>query len=373
MPPKKKDKKKKKEEDEEVGYDVNTMTTDELKKYARMLEKGIEEMRKHCSFYRSSGDKLAQFYQLRQQDLLEMENELLCKDIEMEDLQLKVQQEINDKEQGLNYREFSSIQHEKMVNSDTETKIAHLAQRHQKELNRLKEEFIESEKVLEVNSRRVHLAKRAAMYSAAEKIQDLEEHQEKLIEKNTEAFTKMLEDTTFDLKFNIELIETEALETKRIAEHKFRNSCLSYKEQLHEYYKNITKEDLAVIKELKQKIHELEESIKKSKSKLKYIISENRDLETNSERKSGRGTKKLDSAKVIGNDIVISKDFYRQRKIEKLRKENEVLEKEIDRVEKETDNLRCQFTDSLRKIRDSAERKAKLLENKIDVLFDYTN
>ncbi|KAF8787203.1 Alcohol dehydrogenase class-3 like protein [Argiope bruennichi] len=86
MPPKKKekDKKKKGEEEEVVGYDVKIMDISDLRQYAHMLEKDIDNMREYCTFFQKTEDKLVDVYRRRQEELKEREDSILEKNIELE-------------------------------------------------------------------------------------------------------------------------------------------------------------------------------------------------------------------------------------------------------------------------------------------------
>ncbi|GBM43186.1 hypothetical protein AVEN_50105-2 [Araneus ventricosus] len=173
----------------------------------------------------------------------------------------------------------------------------------------------------------------------------------------------MLEEGSQINRLAMKTIETEAQEAKRKAEQEFRNACGSYKQKLQDYYKEITRQDLQAIKDLASKTKNLETTIQSLKTRLREVQEQNASLQADSRQK--RPTKYIPGHSRIDSKTKLAMKFQKERRIDELKKENDLLQDKIKAVEEETVNLRRRFTQALYKVRQSAEMKTRFLESKL--------
>ncbi|GBM43184.1 hypothetical protein AVEN_50105-1 [Araneus ventricosus] len=364
MPPKKeKDKKKKGEEEEVVGYDVKIMNISELKQYAHMLEKDIENMRECCTFFQKTEDKLVDVYRRRQEELKQKEDSILAKNIEMEKLRLDVQRKIQEKRQRPKYTEYACEKEIGSQVSEMNEKLEEGHHIHKNEQDQLRMKMMDKERELEAETKKIQMARKTAVENNSKKLKEMDEYERNLLEKSIKAFVAMLEEGSQINRLAMKTIETEAQEAKRKAEQEFRNACGSYKQKLQDYYKEITRQDLQAIKDLASKTKNLETTIQSLKTRLREVQEQNASLQADSRQK--RPTKYIPGHSRIDSKTKLAMKFQKERRIDELKKENDLLQDKIKAVEEETVNLRRRFTQALYKVRQSAEMKTRFLESKL--------
>ncbi|GIY08674.1 dynein regulatory complex subunit 4 [Caerostris darwini] len=364
MPPKKDAKKK--VEEAPIGYNVAVMSTAELKQYAHSLEKEIETMRGYCSFFQKSEDELADINRKRQSELKQKTESILEKDLEMEKLRLDVENNIKERRHCPKYYEFANEEKVDRQASETASKLEESLRQHQDEQLRMKLDMLDRELELEAETKKIQIARKAATENNNKKLQDMDNHERNLLESSIEAFVATLEKGREINRLAMKTIQGEALEGRRKAEREFRNVCFSYKHKLKDYYKQITKQDLDAIKDLAGKVKKLEATIQSTKLQLQDVQQKNAVLQ---ETKRPQGPKRyVPGPSRISSKLKLAMKREKEKKIERLKKENDALLEKIKETEEETVNLRKHFTQTLYKVRQSAELKTKFLEKKLQAL-----
>ncbi|XP_055941742.1 uncharacterized protein LOC129971790 [Argiope bruennichi] len=365
MPPKKKekDKKKKGEEEEVVGYDVKIMDISDLRQYAHMLEKDIDNMREYCTFFQKTEDKLVDVYRRRQEELKEREDSILEKNIELEKMRVDVQRKIQEKRQRPKYTEYACEKRIDLQKSEMNQKLEENNHMYQNKQNQLKMKMMDKERELEAETKKIQMARKTAVENNSKKLKEMDENERNLLEKSIKAFVAMLEEGSQINRLAIKTIESEAQEAKRKAEQEFRNACGSYKQKLQDYYKEITRQDLQAIKDLTYKAKNLETTIQSLKSRLQEVQQQNASLKAASHPK--KPTKYIPGHSRIDPKTKLAIKLQKEKKMDELKKENNLLQNKIKAVEDETVNLRRHFTQVLYKVRQSAEMKTRILERKL--------
>ncbi|GFR03281.1 GAS domain-containing protein [Trichonephila clavata] len=359
MPPKKKKDKKKVEKVE--PYNVEVMSIGELKEYVNMLEKDIETLRNYMTFHQKSEERLADVNMRRQEELKLKEKQILAKDIEMGKLAVSVQHKVKEKRQWPKYDEFVNEQRVDRLASQTAVELEKDVQHHQDKKQQLNAKMTEKETELEAEAKKIQMGRMAAMKKNSKRLKDMDRHERDLLEKSIKAFVAMLEEGSQMNRLALKNIQTEALGNRRRTEEQFRTDCRSYREKLHEYYKQITRNDLKVIKETENKLKTLEKDIQAKQLQLQQIQKRNALLKTISYQKSSNRYKFVRSKTNSKTKLKLQKDT----EISQLKKENALLLEQIQNIEKETVQLRRNFTQSLYKVRQSAEMKTVFLEKKL--------
>ncbi|KAG8173526.1 hypothetical protein JTE90_008871 [Oedothorax gibbosus] len=355
MPPKKKDKK----QEPLVEYDVSLMNTEELKAYARMLEQEIEAFRDFNGFYLQAEDKMAGVLRTRQEHVQQMSEEIVKKDVEVEELKSEIQRKLDEREEEKIYHDFVSDKRKKFqkVNSKL-TEDLHFNQYHQEIEKRLHDNDIK----FEAEKKEMQMARKEEMEKNTEKIRNTKDYEESLWNNAIEKLDDNLTETVTFYELALDTIKAEALEAKRRGENSFDKTCQSYKQRLKDYFKQNIRKDLDVLKNLEMKAMKLRSSIESTKLQMTQLNTEHlKSAEIENSSSSFELVQPQTEYKKM--DVPVA---HKNRKIEKIRNENKILEKKIKVTEDETDKLRDKFTQTLYKIRQSAEKEAKLLEEKLN-------
>lgn len=369
MPPKKQPDKKKGKVDEPAGYNMNVMTLDQLKQYARLLEGEIEDMRKHCNFYQKTEDELVELLRIAEEDLKYDEEVLLLKDVELEKLKVNFLNHLREKRQLPKYMEHTSSEEKEKLSAKISARLEEEENRHISKTKKLKSILLEKNRQLEALKIKVEMGRREAKERNEECLRDMGFSLEKVLEKAIERYGHAKKEAEVEFKQALEMINFEAREGKIRGERNFNEACMSFKQKLHNYYKEITKQDLETIKKLKNKIVEIEESIKKSKSLLEKAKEEEKELKQNAKFKINNRNSGI-AVKYDAGPFRLMEAVKIHNKTEKLALDNQNLEKQIKDITEKTKNLKREFTTALGKVRDSAEMKVEFLDKKLNFIVD---
>lgn len=276
---------------------------------------------------------------------------------------------MREKRQWPKYMEHTRITRRDKLSSATCDSMEEEVNRHLQETERLKSILQEKDRQVEALRVKTEIARRETLEKNEQCIQDMGEHQKNLLEQSVKMFDTVLQETDADFRQAKEIITCEAREAKIMAERAFNDACEGFKEKLHDYYKQITKQDLDTVKKLKREIKKVEEGIENSKFLMQEALKENKALKecagANLPKKGSKTVAKFDAGPLKMIEAVKA-----HNKIEQLALANQNLEEQIKNVMDKTFNLRRQFTLGLKKVRDSAERKVEILHRKLAYILD---
>ena len=212
--------------------------------------------------------------------------------------------------------------------------------------------------------------RREAKEKTEEYLKDMDTSHKNVLEQAIERYSQAKKDAEDEFKQALEIIILEAREGKIRGERKLNEVCGAFKQKLHNYYKDTTKQDLNAIKKLKNKIADVEESIKKSTLLLEEAKKENKEWKQKAKFKIENGNKREIVAKFNACPLKLMKALKIHEKTEKLALENQNLLKQIKSITEQTTNLRRHFTTALGKVRDSAEMKVAFLDKKLNFILE---
>ncbi|GFY75463.1 GAS domain-containing protein [Trichonephila inaurata madagascariensis] len=336
MPPMQKMGKNKMKDEKIEGYDVRVMNISEMREYARMLERDIETMRCYKNLYQMIGDHLGEAYKLRQEGMKRKQEEILAKDVEM---QLKgkecAKEELFTERPAseMTFRQEEGFSRERDKQNQVTGRI----------MRTLK---------LEAEDKAIEIERKAAMEKNKLRNMDGKKH---FLENTIEPFVEIMEEGQQLTRLVSETIQDEALESSR---KEFRDVCTSYKEKLHEYYKELIRQDVEDIRNAKYKAENLEAAFKSTQSLLKETQQ--------------KALLKVNTYKPYQSEANSITELKLQKvaEIDRLKKENAMLLEQIQNVEKEIVQLRKAMTPVLYKIRQSADMKTAILKKKFKSFSD---
>lgn len=298
------------------------------------------------------------------------EDTILSKDVEIEKLKLKLLKHLKEKKQWPGYMEYSGSVKAEKLSQETNSKLEQEETRHLQETQRLKQILQEKDRKLEALRVKIEMARKETQEKNEEYLKAMQDHQKNLLEEAIKKFDTAAEEAHREFVDARETLELEAREGKISGERRLNDACANFKQKLHEYYKEVTRQDLDTIKKLKQDIKRVEENIEKSKLRLKQAREENNFQKTIPKPRFPRPHYSQIFANHDANEVKMTEAFRTHNRLEKLTLKNQELERQIKAVTEETLNLRKQFTLALKRVRDSAEMKATVLERKLNAIMD---
>lgn len=298
------------------------------------------------------------------------EDDIRRKDVELEKLQMKFLKHLQEKMQWPKYVEHSKWSRKERISSDTDTRLYLEQERHFQEKERLKGILREKEKQLESLRIKIEMSRRESKESNEVYLRDMDDYQKSLMKKAIERFDSSKQETMEEFQRAKEILETRAQEDKIQSEESFRVACEAFKRKLQDYYKEVTKQDFEMIKNLKQSIRKVERNIIHSRLQLEKAQNENKDLKVVSRAKTAK--REIDDSNSVARSNASPFKLTQALKMhvdtEKLSIENQNLLEQINDLTEKTNNLRRQFTSTLRKVRESAEVKSFILEKKLNFI-----
>ncbi|XP_035208575.1 uncharacterized protein LOC118183215 [Stegodyphus dumicola] len=332
MPP------KKEPEEEITGYNIEILSTEELKQYARLLESEIEALRKHCSFFQAAEDAVAEHLRIGE----EKKKSLLAKDVELEKLRLKACQKLSEKRQWPPYENVANEQKQNRRSSATRALLLKEEQRHAEEEAHLKCLLREKNQHLEASLTTAQMARNETKKRIDRSLQEMNSRQRELFENSVSTFVKVMMEGSREFQISIEELEKEAAEGRIQGQKAFTDACENFRNELLGYYKNITKQDLQVIKKLQEEISDLKTVLQNYKTFLLDIQLQNAEIS------QIKVQPEVFRRKVYNQSTKIISDLERQKKIEQMAYENQLLEEKIQIMMKKSDELRS-WNENVRK------------------------
>merc|ERR1719265_2480527 len=200
----------------------------------------------------------------------------------------------------------------------------------------------------------------------------------KTFEQNHEALVSQYENQVEQLKIDLEL--RRKVEIHEIEERKnqhINELLFNHQEAFDEiktYYNDITHDNLQLIRELKDEIHDMREREKKNQKRMALLTQENKDLTEPLLKKQEEQRELEEKLKSYTKDKMALKNLRAHNKqfverIQEAKQEYHGTQEKFRKIEKERDDLYKRFQKAVREIQRKAELgKNSVLEKKLDVI-----
>ncbi|TPX34391.1 hypothetical protein SmJEL517_g02952 [Synchytrium microbalum] len=338
----------------------------------KVLEESVKQ-KEERNFYQLERDKIADFWEISKQELVDTRAELLNKDRELEEQEEKHQVEIKVYKQKVKHLLY-----------EYQNNVAHLQADSERALQHDQDEHAGQEAALRRDSRALslELRERSLVHEAA--VRDLKLKHDAEIAKLRADFDRHARELHARYERRSKNVREE-LEVKRKAEihevEERKNGQINALMRGHEkafaeiknYYNDITLNNLALINSLKEQVEEMKKKEERSEKLMADITAENKRL-------SEPLTAALNECESLKRQL-LSHEKDRQalastkarlkvteEKFKQLEWEHEVLTQRFERAQKERDELYEEFVERIQGVQQKTAFKNLILEKKVESL-----
>merc|ERR1719335_1115437 len=194
------------------------------------------------------------------------------------------------------------------------------------------------------------------------------------LEVNHQQLVEQYEEQVKELKQDLEL--RRAVEIHEIEERKNQhiNDLLTNHQEafdrIKSYYNDITRDNLQLIRSLKDDIHEMRQKEKQNQKKMHQLTVENKNLSQPLAEQEELRAKLTEDLKMYNKDKMAlrnlkARSVQLEEKIKECRTEYRLMEEKLRKLEKERDDLQRKFAKGVKEIKRRAEFKNLVLEKQL--------
>ncbi len=363
-------KKKEKEEEKEQVGEFDNMDLDMLREVVPMLEQQLDKSMLDRNYVQLERDAIQQFFDITKREVSEISLALNTKDREMALMDDNHRVELRVYQQKVKHLEYenrnniktivmdgtSMLETEKKSHEDQQRELLRLKE--QKKFEKMEVELVNANKVSEVKaSHEKQLVKLREQF-----IDGLTE-----LESRCEARLKALEQD-LELRRRVEVHEVEERKNQHINDL-IKNHKKAFG-QMKNYYNDITSGNLQLIKNLQKQIAELKARATNNKKLLLDYVQENQKLSEPLSKVSVEIAQLQSDLKERSKDHMALRNATSRlnamnKQTTNLKSQQRELEENYAKVEKERDEIYNSFEESIRKIQQQSEFRNQTLEQRL--------
>mmetsp|Transcript_5086 Transcript_5086/g.19066 ORF Transcript_5086/g.19066 Transcript_5086/m.19066 type:complete len:418 (-) Transcript_5086:1747-3000(-) len=354
---------------------IAALTLPDLKDLTGAQQQSLEQSKKDRNFYQLERDKIFDFLSITKDELNELRDTLKLKDREVEANEEKHQIELKVYKQKVRHMTYEHKITMDRLKIENDTHLKEEAEQFEerqnmlrKEKKRLKDSLDQEASSHDENVRQMK-AQHARMLA-----RDRKDYQDRL-KQITDNYEKMLNDLTENMKLRAQKEESE-METRKnthikqlVEKHK---ECF---EEIKEYYKKITTDNLKLIKTLKNDLETMQKNELNNEQLMFEIAQENKKLAEPLEVVKDEVKHLKQQLNTYEKDKLSLKNASArlqvlQSELKMVQEDYSHLEKNYENVENERDDLYDRFERAIDDVQDRTRHKNQLLEEEVNRLQD---
>lgn len=346
------------------------MLRDRIEAFNYRLNKAAKER----NYMQLEKDMVNRFYEITKQEVKQIEAELLNMDRQMEMLERDHRVHIKVHEQKVQNLEYEHKNSKRQVNQEGDMGIQKERDIHTDRVIHMNKDKIEIKRALKdqqyANEDDVKML-RQGFAKAIGKLRETFEHNHRQLESQYEEQVEQLK-VDLELRRKVEIHEIEERKNQHINELLFNHQEAF--DEIKTYYNDITHDNLQLIRELKDEIHDMREREKKNQKRMALLTQENKDLTEPLLKKQEEQRELEEKLKSYTKDKMALKNLKAHNKqleerIQEAKQEYRGTEEKFRKIEKERDDLYKRFQKAVREIQRKAELgKNSVLEKKLEAL-----
>jgi len=365
---------KKAEPEEEIPADLKELSVPMLRDRIEAFHYRLNKAMKERNYMQLEKDMVNRFYEITKQEVKQIDAELLNMDRHMEMLERDHRVHIKVHEQKVQNLEYEHKNSKRQVNQEGDMGIQ-------------KERDIHTDNVVLMNKEKVDIKNqlkeqqlgneddvkmlRAGFAKSLGKLRETFEQNHRTLEAQYEEQVEQLK-IDLQLKAKVEVHEIEERKNQHINELLFNHQEAF--DEIKTYYNDITHDNLQLIRELKEEIHDMREREKKNQKRMALLTQENKDLSEPLLKKQEEQRELEEKLKSYTKDKMALKNLKAHNKqlderISEAKQDYRGTEEKFRKIEKERDDLYRRFQKAVREIQRRAELgKNAVLEKKLELL-----
>jgi len=372
-----KGKKKKQEvkaEDEDIDPDLKDLSIPNLKDRIDAFQYRFMKISKDRNYMQLEKDMVNRFYEITKNQVKQIEAELLDMDQQMERLERDHRVHIKVHEQKVQNLEYEHKESRRQVNQGGDSSIFKEREEHGDRVLNMNREKLDIKRDLREQQLQNEDDVKMMRQGFAKGLQKLRETFDHNHQQLLEQYERQVDELQVDLELRrkVEIHEIEERKNQHINELLF-NHHVAF-DEIKAYYNDITRDNLQLIKNLRDEITDMKDREKKNQKKMQVLTQENKDLSEPLAKKLEERRELEEKLKSYTKDKMALKNLrahYKQleERISEAKQEYRTTEEKYRKQEKERDDLYRRFQKAVREIARKAELgKNTVLEKKLEQL-----
>jgi hypothetical protein len=325
---------------------------------------------KERNFMQLEKDMVNRFYEITRDEVKQISAKLLNKDRLMEMMERDHRVHIKVHEQKVQNLEYEHKNAREAVQQEGDVAIDQELESHQENIQLMQEEKVKHRQ--DLNEQQLAKNEEVRMFkdTFARNLQKLREDFDANHQKLQEEYEKQVEDLISDLELRraVEIHEIEERKNQHI------NDLLTNHQEAFEriksYYNDITRDNLQLIRSLKDDIAEMRQKERANQKKMHQLTLENKNLSQPLAEREELRAKLTEDLKSYNKDKMAlrnlkARSVQLEEKIKECRTEYRLMEEKLRKLEKERDDLQRKFTKGVKEIKRRAEFKNLVLEKQL--------
>jgi len=373
MPPKKKGKKGKKEPEqkaEDIPEELRDLSAPQLRERIEVFQFRLHKTEKERNYMQLEKDMVNRFYEITREEVKQISAELLNKDRMMEMMERDHRVHLKVHEQKVQNLEYEHKNARTAVQGEGEVGLTQELEGHTETLRDMQGEKVKYRQELSEQQLAKNEEVRMMQDGWTRNLHKLREDFDHNHRELQREYEKQVEDLIADLELRraVEIHEIEERKNQHI------NDLLTNHQEAFEriksYYNDITRDNLQLIRSLKDDITEMRQKEKANQKKMHQLTLENKNLSQPLAQKEELRAKLTEDIKSYNKDKMALRNLKARsvqldEKIKECRTEYRLMEEKLRKLEKERDDLQRKFTKGVKEIKRRADFKNLVLEKQL--------
>lgn len=370
----KKKKQAEKDPDEDIDPDLKELDIGKLKDRIENFNFRFGKISEARNYMQLEKDMVVRFYEITKQEVRQNEAELLDMDRQMEALERDHRVHIKVHEQRVQNLEYEQKESRRQVGNEGESSVQREREEHGERVLNMNREKIDIKRDLREQQLQNEDDVKMMRQGFAKGLQKLRETFEHNHQQLLEQYEQQVQELKIDLELRrkVEIHEIEERKNQHINELLFNHQEAF--DEIKAYYNDITRDNLQLIKNLKDEIQDMKDREKKNQKKMQVLTQENKDLSEPLAKKQEEQRELEERLKSYAKDKMALRNLrahFKQleERATEAKQEYRTTEEKYRKKEKERDDLYRRFQKAVREIARKAELgKNAVLEKKLENL-----
>jgi hypothetical protein len=359
-----------KKADDEIPEEFRDLSEKVLRDRIEVFNFRHNKAEKERNYMQLEKDMVNRFYEITRDEVKQISAQLLNKDRLMEMMERDHRVHIRVHEQKVQNLEYEHKNERSKVQLEGEVSIGKELESHSEAIKGMQSEKVKYR--MELNEQQLAKNEEVRMFQDgfARNLQKLREDFEQNHQKLQEEYDKQVEDLIAELELRraVEIHEIEERKNQHI------NDLLTNHQEAFEriksYYNDITRDNLQLIRSLKDDILEMRQKEKANQKKMHDLTVHNKNLSQPLQQKEELRAKLTEDLKSYNKDKMALRNLKARsvqldEKIKECRSEYRAMEERLRKLEKERDELQRKFTKGVKELKRRAEFKNLVLEKQL--------
>jgi len=362
-----------KKDEDDTPEQFQNLSAPQLLEKKEVFEFRLKTAEKQRNYMQLEKDMVNRFYDITREQVKQISAELLNKDRKMEMMQRDHRVHLRVHEQKVQNLEYEHKHQRRLVHEEGEISLGEEKKSHSGNIDQMQtdkqmyqQKLHECQLANEGEIKLLNESNERTIYRMREQFEENNRQLEKQYQKQVEELK-----TDLELRRAVEIHEIEERKNQHI------NDLLTNHQEAFEriksYYNDITRDNLQLIRSLRDDIADMRTTEKSNQKKMHELTEQNKKLSLPLAKKEEERARLREDLKSYNKDKMALRNLKARsvqldQKITETKMEHKTMEEKLRKLEKERDELTKKFTKTIRDIRRRADFKNVVLEKQLQEL-----